>query len=173
MVTVSIFTLRDVIRRVQMDYKIPHNGISHTSPIAETDLHELCNYLKLHKLQMYHPTRENNEFATPARDLMVSGMEYANTAGAFKNFNNDTRRVKNNGKPCGTSIETVVEAGSSREDNGDEGDKGVDFDLGGDLDIRIDDLAMDEEEFPQQTDLADFVAMTRDVIDELDDAFVN
>jgi hypothetical protein len=41
------------------------------------------------------------------------------------------------------------------------------------LDIRIDDLAMDKEEFPQQTDLADFVAMTRDVIDELDDAFVN
>ena len=34
-------------------------------------------------------------------------------------------------------------------------------------DIDIDDLAMDEEEFPLGTDLSRFVAMVQEVIDEL------
>ena len=43
----------------------------------------------------------------------------------------------------------------------------ADIDLGADQDLDVDDLAMDEEEFPVGTDIADLVAMTREVVDEL------
>ena len=43
----------------------------------------------------------------------------------------------------------------------------TDINLGTDPDLEVDDLAMDEEEFPVGTDFADFVAMTREVINEL------
>jgi hypothetical protein len=43
----------------------------------------------------------------------------------------------------------------------------ADPDLGGDVDVELDNLVMDEEEFPPCIDVADFVAMARDVIEEL------
>jgi len=83
MISVSIFALRDVIRQVQQNFKTPYNGKTHTSPSTVADISVVCNYLKTHKLQEYTPDRENNDLATPARDLMVTGAAYANTAGAF------------------------------------------------------------------------------------------
>lgn len=171
MITVSIFTLRDVIRQVQIDYKIPHNGISHTSPSATEDINDLCEYLKQHKLQTYTPHRDNNATAVPTRDLMSSGAEYANTARAFKTFRNDKRNAKHSnshayrGPRASGPIDLSAASEASHNDPNDN--EPANPDLGGDIDIEVDDLVMDEEEFPPCTDVADFIAMARDVIDEL------
>lgn len=90
MVTVSIFTLRDVIRQVQQSYKIPFNSTSHTSPATDEDVKDIRDYLHDNKLQSYMPDREHNNQATPAHDLLAEGAAYANTACAFKNFCRDT-----------------------------------------------------------------------------------
>jgi hypothetical protein len=86
MVTVSIFTLRDVIRRVQDSYQIPFNSSAHTSPAADEDVADIRNYLQEQTLQSYTPNCKENERATPARDLLSAGAAYANMAGAFNNF---------------------------------------------------------------------------------------
>jgi hypothetical protein len=168
MITVSIFTLRDVIRQVQIDYKIPHNGISHTSPSTTEDINDLREYLKQQGLQTYNPNRENNCAAVPTRDLMGSGAEYANTARAFKTFRNDTRNAKHSrshdhhGSRAPGPTNMPVTSDPSYDD-----DEPANPDLGGDIDLELDDLVMDEEEFPPCTDVAEFVAMARDVIEEL------
>lgn len=161
MVTVSIFTLRDVIRRVQDSYKIPHNNISHTSPTADEDIQDIRKYLEKQTLQTYTPDRKENKWATPVRDLLSAGAAYASTAGAFNNFRRDIRKATNCGTVHGNPIPQNL-------DDIDIFNNGVpDIDLGAERELDVDDLAMDEEEFPVGTDIADFVSMTREVIDEL------
>jgi hypothetical protein len=159
MVTVSIFILRDVIRKVQQSYKIPFNSASHTSPSADEDIKDLRDYLRDNNLQTYSPNREHNDKATPARDLLAEGAMYANTARAFKNFRRDTRKATNLGTAHGEKLFT--------EDPNTDPEEHADHDLGGDLDIDVDDLALDEEEFPPGTDIADLVAMTQEFVNEL------
>ncbi|KAJ6530447.1 hypothetical protein B0H10DRAFT_1861914 [Mycena sp. CBHHK59/15] len=89
MISVSIFALRDVIRRVQLDYKIPHNGETHTNPSKTEDVRAVRDYLELHKLQSFCPERVDNDLVLPVRDLMEVGAAYANTARAFKTFQDD------------------------------------------------------------------------------------
>ena len=160
MVTVSIFALRDVIRRVQVSYKIPYNSISHTNPAANEDVQEIRDYLQKETLQAYMPNRKGNKHATPVRDLVSDGAAYANTAGAFNNFRRDTRNATNHGTAHGSST------------NADDTSQTIaieeaDIDLGADTDLNVDDLAMDEEEFPVGTEIADFVSMTREFVREL------
>ena len=161
MVTVSIFTLRDVIRQVQVSYKIPFNSTTHTSPSTNEDVSDIRDYLERQTLQSYTPNRKGNEWATSARDLLSAGAAYANTAGAFNNFRRDTRQAVNHGTMHGNTISIPSgDADMIVEDD-------ADIDLGGDMGLDLDDLAMDEEEFPVGTEVADFVAMTREVIGEL------
>jgi len=124
MVTVSIFTLRDVIRRMQVQFKIPHNGNSHTSPSTEKDIQDIRTYLENQALQSYHPKRENNEWADVSRDLMESGAAYANTARAFRNFKCNTQKATNNGVPEGAPAAIAA-------DSDLDADAGVDHGLGG------------------------------------------
>ena len=159
MVTVSIFTLWDVIRRVQVQYKTPHNSNSHTSPSTADDLKDLREYLETQKLQSFHPEREHNKYAIPARDLMALGAAYANKSGAFKNFRRDTRKAVNKGVPEGGPAADMPES--------EDEDENLYHDLGVNVEIGMDDLAMDEEEFPFGTDPEQFIAMTQEVIDEL------
>jgi hypothetical protein len=161
MITVSIFTLRDVIRQVQVSYQIPYNGTTHTSPATNEDVADIRNYLKEQTLQSYTPGRKGNEWATPARDLLSAGAAYANTAGAFNNFRRDTRNAVNHGTMHGNANVTPSD-NVNRPEQDD-----ADIDLGADMDLDVDDLAMDDEEFPAGTDIADFVSMAREVIDEL------
>ena len=107
------------------------------------------------------PDHKENKWATPARDLLSVGVAYANTAGAFNNFRRDTRKAVNHG----TSHRNSTGAPSNNACGTTEDD--ADINLGTDPDLEVDDLAMDEEEFPVGTDIADFVAMTREVINEL------
>ena len=163
MVTVSIFTLRDVIRQVQVSYKIPYNSTTHTSPSTNEDITDIRNYLKKQTLQSYTPNRKGNKWATPAQDLLSAGAAYANAAGAFNNFRCDTHQAVNHGTPhgnCDTINTTSDSANTTLTDD-------ADLDLGADIELDVDDLAMDEEEFPVGTDIADFVAMAREVVDEL------
>lgn len=162
MVTVSIFTLRDVIRRMQTEYKTPHNNNTHTSPSTAVDLKDLREHLETQKLQTHYPEREHNKYAIPSRDLMALGAAYANKSSAFKNFRLDTRKAVNKG------ISQGADAANSPES--EDEDNNVYHDLGDDTDIGQDDLAMDEEEFPFGTDPKHFVAMTQEVIDELSKA---
>jgi hypothetical protein len=157
MISVSIFALRDVIRQVQLDYKVSYNSTSHTSPSTDADIKELRRYLQLQQLQAYNAQRENNTFTTPVRDLMETGAAYANTARAFKTFRADNRKAENHGTTNGPSTHK----------NHGPGDEIADPDFDKDLDLDIGDLALDDEEFPAGTNPADIVAMAQEVIDEL------
>ncbi|KAJ7808983.1 hypothetical protein B0H14DRAFT_3760274 [Mycena olivaceomarginata] len=145
MISVSIFALRDVIPlgatidackgrmrqmhvvytsnkapKVQLDYKIPSNGKSHTNPSTATDVQRIRDHLETNKIQTFWPERENNDCAVPVRDLMEAGAAYANTARAFKTFRADTRKASNLGtKHAGTA--------ASAESDGVE-EEGVNFD---------------------------------------------
>lgn len=152
MVSVSIFALRDVIRRVQSQYKIPHNGMSHTSPSTKEDIDRLCKYLRENELQSYQPKRRNNQYATPARDLMAAGAEYANKAGAFKNFKRDTRKTVNRGTTEAAPAAVGAAGVDDVEYESDEGEE-ADHDLRVDVSLNIDDLSMDDKEFPAGTDI--------------------
>ena len=162
MVTVSIFTLCDVIRRVQDCYQIPYNSSTHTSPAADEDIADVRNYLQEQTLQLYTPDRKENKWATPSchRDLLSAGAAYANTAGAFNNCRCNTHHAVNYGTPHGNSIDILDNVGGTMEDS-------TDIDLGADPGLDVNDLAMDEEEFLAGTDISDFVAMAREAIDEL------
>jgi hypothetical protein len=160
MVTVSIFTLRDVIRQIKVDYKIPHNGTSHTSPKTDKDLRDLRQYLSDERIQSYHPDRDNNKWATPARDLFIPGAAYGSTARAFKTFCRDMRNARNEGVSEGPDV--LVASNDSVEE-----DVVADLDYGGDSGITIEDLAMDDEELPVGMDFADFVTLGEEMIEEL------
>ena len=161
MITVSIFTLRDVIRQVQVSYKIPYNSTTHTSPAVNEDVAEICTYLESQTLQSYTLNRKGNSRTTPARDLLSAGAAYANTAAAFNNFRRDTRNATNHGT-AHSNMNTNADDTSQSMDVND-----ADADLGGDVDLDVDDLAMDEEEFPVGTDIADLISMAHEFIDEL------
>ena len=86
---------------------------------------------------------------------MALGAEYLNKPGTFKNFRPNTCQAKNHG-----ISEEAPDVESEDED-------GIDHDIGGNLELTLDDLAMDEEEFPLGTDPSHFVTMTQEVIEEL------
>jgi hypothetical protein len=154
MISVSIFALRDVIRRVQLEYKIPHNSKSHSNPSTAKDIRAIRDYLELHKLQSVYPERADNDLALTARDLMETGAAYANTARAFKTFRPDNRKATNLGTAHGSACPAEV-----------DDDEFADPDnYGQDLDLDLGDLVLDEEEFPAGIDPSDFVAMATEAI---------
>lgn len=164
MISVSIFALRDVIRKVQSEYQTPFNSISHTSPSAETDIKTLRSYLEHQKLQTYFPECENNQHAMEARDLMAVGAEYANKPAAFKNFTYTKYKTTNNG---------LSEAAPAAKDVGEDDamlvdeDEVADFDLGSNPALEVDDLVLDDDEYPLGTDINDYIARTREIIEQL------
>ena len=99
MVSVCIFSLREVIRKMQKEFVTPFNSTSHISPPTEADIKVLRDYLEALCLQTYHPERENNSSATEARDLIQGGSEYANTPSAHRNFTYTKYIYKNGGLP--------------------------------------------------------------------------
>ena len=66
MVTVSIFTLREIIQPVQGQYNTPAHSNHHTSPSTAEDLKDISNYLKQHELQTFVPQRQHNKYAKEA-----------------------------------------------------------------------------------------------------------
>ena len=78
MVSVSIFALCDVIRKVQSEFQTPFNSINHTSPSTATDIQVLCDYLESQCIQTYWPEREHGNDTMEAHDLIAVGSEYAN-----------------------------------------------------------------------------------------------
>jgi len=158
MVSVSIFALRDVIRTVQKEFQTPFNSGSHTSPSTEADIQVLRHYLESLNLQSYHPERENNDAATEVRDLIAVGSEYANKPAAFRNFTYTKSVMINHGLS-----EAAPRAALDTQDLTEE-DTTFDYDVGSDLMVEFDDLALDEDEYPGS---GDYVAMIHEVIDEL------
>ena len=104
-----------------------------------------------------------NKYAIPACDLMALGAAYANKSGAFKKFQSDTWKAVNKGVPKGALGADKPELDDDHKDKGEN----LYHDLGANAEIGMDDLAMDEEEFPLGTNPKLFVAMTQEVIDEL------
>lgn len=166
MVSVSIFALRDVIRKVQKEYMTPFNSKSHTSPSTAKDLQMLCDYLKNQQIQTCFPTRENNSDSIEARDLIQAGAAYANKPMAFQNFKHVKYNLKNLGIPDSTPE-------SNSEVEGEVGGLSVvtedsDIDLGSESRTELDDLLLDEDEYPLQSDLGDYIATVENIIDEFD-----
>ena len=97
MVSVCIFVLRDVIRKMQQEFQTPFNSFTHTSPSTEKDIKCLCDYLEAQHLQTYDPQRENNTNTSEAWDLIQTGSEYVDTPSAFRNFSYTKFNIKNHG----------------------------------------------------------------------------
>ena len=92
----------------------------------------------------------------PAHDLLAKGAAYANTAWGFKNFQRDNCKVTNLRMVHGEKPSFDMDLNEY-----------ANHDLGGNVDLDINDLPMDDEEFPTTTDIADFAAMTQEVIEKL------
>lgn len=136
MITVVIFNLRDVMRNVQTQFKIPHHGVSHTSPNAVTDITNLQRWLESNKLQTYVKERPGKDTIHRVRDLMVTGAAYANTPGAFKNFRQENRKV--------SYKKTATAAPESDLEEEETEPQVMDTQLD---EVEQDDLMHDEEEF--------------------------
>ncbi|KAH9484819.1 hypothetical protein JR316_0001721 [Psilocybe cubensis] len=110
MVSVCIFALRDVMRRMHKEYSTPFNSISHTTPTTATDIATLRTHLEAQSLQTYTPKRENNDDCVEARDLLQAGSEYANKPSAYHNFKYAKIKTTHRGtKSSNLSEESVYE----------------------------------------------------------------
>lgn len=161
MVSVSIFALRDVIRKVQSEFQTPFNSINHTSPSTATDIQALRDYLESQRIQTYWPEREHGDDIMEARDLMAVGSEYANKPAAFRNFTYTKISVKNGGVP-----EAAVPYDHDPEGSEIRGDED-EYDFCSEKGLEFDDLSLDDEEFPLGTNAEDYISMVHEVVDEL------
>ncbi|KIJ95844.1 hypothetical protein K443DRAFT_11076 [Laccaria amethystina LaAM-08-1] len=82
---------------------------------------------------------------------MAVGAEYANKPGAFKNFTYTKYKMTNNGLP---------EATPTTKDIGED-------DVMLQPSLEVDDLVLDDDEYPLGTDINDYIAMTWEMIEEL------
>lgn len=76
MVTVCIFMLRDVMRKVQSMYGTSSHKTRHTNPNNKQEIDRLLDYLRADKIQEFQPQCEGNEEIAPVNDLMVKGAAY-------------------------------------------------------------------------------------------------
>ncbi|KAJ6622442.1 hypothetical protein B0H10DRAFT_2341405 [Mycena sp. CBHHK59/15] len=141
MVTVVIFNLRDVMRNVQSQFKIPHHGTSHTSPQTAVDIENLQGWLEANSLQTYVKGRAGKDEILRVRDLMVAGAAYASTPSAFKNFRRETRKVS-------YKTHSAVAEESDEEEEVPDGE----IDVFGNAPVDEDDLMHDDEEFTGMAD---------------------
>ena len=140
MVSVSIFSLHNVIQHMQSEYKTPFNSTSHMSPSTDPDLKIPCDHLNDLKLQTYMPGHENNQYAPEVHDLLAMGMEYANKPRAFKKITYTRWKATNLGTPKGSPPTDHLTQGDLEQ---------VDFDLGcnGSDSLLDQDTAFDEFPF--------------------------
>lgn len=118
MVTVSIFTLRDVMRKVQAMFEILSHGTRHSDPHTDEEINRLMDYLQLDKIQEFRRNREGNNEVEAVSDLMTEGAAYTETAKAFCNFKTDTRIAHNQGITTDARDENGV-AGNGGEGGSD------------------------------------------------------
>lgn len=142
-VSVCIFELRDLMRKVQGMYGISSHGTRHTSPDDRKDINALLEYLKDNKVQSFVKNRPGNDEITPVRDLMVEGAKYPDSAGAFKNFRQEVRKGVNKGHSNQTTPFGEEEGDRNGEEVEEEED-GMDME---EFNCTSDDLAVDDEEF--------------------------
>lgn len=166
MVSVCIFVLRDLIRKMQQEFQTPFNSFAHSSPSTEKDIKTLCDYLEVQHLQTYDPQRESNTSATEARDLIQTGSEYVNTPTAFRNFKYTKFNIKNHGLLEATpSQSTEIDADV---DNVEHLQVEYDFcEMDDNEAVDFEDLLLDEDKFPLGSDIGDYLATVHEVIDEL------
>jgi hypothetical protein len=171
MVSVCIFVLRDVIRKMQQEFQTPFNSFTHSSPSTEKDIKSLCDYLEAQHLQTYDPQRENNTNASEARDLIQTGSDYVDTPSAFRNFKYTKFNITNHGL-----LEAAATAATQSTDINADVDDIEDLQVEDDyssceLDsneaVGFEDLLLDEDEFPLGSDVGDYIATIHEVIDEL------
>ncbi|TDL22081.1 hypothetical protein BD410DRAFT_803611 [Rickenella mellea] len=164
MVSLSIYTLRDVIHNVQQAFKVPHNGNSHTSPDTQRDINTVRSYLEEKKLQTFWPTRPFNEDTTPARNLFAVGAAYSNTPRAYKNFSRDKRHVYNKGVPDIHLAPEETTSNGNDDNETDEFDDDSAANVTETFDITLDDLALDDEEYVA---MVSFMEGARDMAREM------
>ncbi|KAF9537135.1 hypothetical protein CPC08DRAFT_552826 [Agrocybe pediades] len=163
MVSVSIFALRDVIRKVQKEFATPFNSSSHTNPSTSTDISNLCRYLKDEHIQSLTPRRSGNDDALLARDLIQEGAAYADKPSAFRNFRDTKYKVVNKGVP---------EDGVSSLDE----DSAVDSDTDSESEtihplrphIDFDDLLLDDDEYPPEFNSRRQIDVVQEIVGEFE-----
>ncbi|KAJ7709392.1 hypothetical protein B0H14DRAFT_2646273 [Mycena olivaceomarginata] len=74
MITVVIINLRDVMRNVQSQFKIPHHGTSHTSPQTAVDVANLTAWLEANSLQTYAKDRAGKDSILRSRERLTQSL---------------------------------------------------------------------------------------------------
>lgn len=176
MVTICIFMLRDVMRKVQRMYDIPSHGTRHTNPNEKEELKRLMEYLAEDKLQEFKLNRDGNEDIEPVSDLMIQGAGYGDTAKAYRNFKSERRQAKfagggDAGAP--SDVEAVALVGDEEHiKDGEEDDDSESVEGGvtreendlGSFGVVEEDLGVGDDEF---SDLANqFLALAMDVYND-------
>lgn len=160
-VTLCIWTLCEVMKHVQTEYQISHNGSTHTVPDARSDIATVRTHLKAELIQEFTPNRKYNKSAVPVRDLLVTGNAYANSASAFKEFRSDPRKATNRGTKRGAPTQDPADEESDEEDS-------VSGDLNTDrLELNLDDLLFDDDDFPAEIDVHAYEDRLTDIINTL------
>ncbi|KAJ7054575.1 hypothetical protein C8F01DRAFT_995323 [Mycena amicta] len=173
MISVSIFALRNTIRQVQCDFNTSYNSKKHTNPSTEKDLAILREYLEKNTIQSYTPRRPGNNQATPARDLMAEGVKYANGANPLREFRADRRKARNFGvpkpeaAPAPVPIEKIPQEVESEDESEEDEDDVEEAGPESEDEIELDDLAMDEEEFPPSIDAQKYVSAVASIISQM------
>lgn len=167
MVSVSIFALRDVIRKVRKEFVTPFNSSVHTNPSTSADIKIIRDYLRSQQLQEFLLSRENNDTAMECRDLYQGGADYANKPSAFRNFRYSKFKTTNHGVP--EAEVDVVEADDEEGLVGQETEEeSCSIDAGNDLQAVLEDLLLDEDEYPDGADGDEYLKLIMDVVNELD-----
>lgn len=167
MVSVCIFALHDVMRKVHQEFQTPFNSVSHSSPSNATDTKTLQEYLETHHIQMYSPHRENNCNSIEARDLIQAGAQYANTPSAYNNFIYTRVKAKHQSTCSSLPSRSSSPSLSDTAVDCDSDEECHDIDAGADLQVEFEDLLMDEEEYPIGSDGKEYITMMREIIEEL------
>jgi hypothetical protein len=97
MISVCLFMLRDAMRTVQLAYKIPVYGTSHTVPDMAREIQVLVDSLASEKVQEHVANRSSNASLTPVRDLLEEGSKYSDTRDSFSNYKKNYSRAVNRG----------------------------------------------------------------------------
>ncbi|KAF4621737.1 hypothetical protein D9613_012151 [Agrocybe pediades] len=145
MVSVSIFALRDVIRKVQKEFATPFNSSSHTNPSTSTDIRNLCRYLKDENIQTPTLRRPGNDDVSKARDLIQEGAMYADKPAAFRNFRDTKYKVINKGIPEDGISPSHVDAAAVESDTDSEEEEII-HPLR--PHVEFEDLLLDDDEYP-------------------------
>lgn len=130
----TIFTLRETMRKMQEAFGISKLGTKHTTPSTEKEVAALRTMLKEGRIQEWvGADRDDNRQVQEVRDLFAEGSYYVMKPSAFTKFRKSDHRAENVGRTNEDGF-----ASDEEDESDDEGDEFYEPDMA--------DLQLDEDE---------------------------